>query len=118
MTSVPRSPGASPVGGVGGDGPIRRVTRRSLMGLAGGGAAAVIVAGASRPLAAFTVKEAPKDIDDAYQSACRDARDYNAEIRAAVVESARGDGLDRADIDAIVAAYTCPLCGCSVTDAG
>jgi hypothetical protein len=90
------------------------LTRRrflSTTALAGAGAGAVLLAG--KPAAAFTQKPMDAETHKLYASACGgpDAKPYHQELLVEAKAKLPG-GISDAEIEAAMAALTCPICGC------
>jgi hypothetical protein len=93
----------------------RMITRRHLLAttmLAGGGAAALLAG--TRPAGALSVETMNPETRRLYLSACT-ARDgaYHRELVAEVRQALQNRASD-AEIDAAIAAATCPVCGCPI----
>lgn len=83
----------------------------STTALAGAGAGAALLAG--KPAAAFTQKTMDAETHKLYASACGgpDATGYHQELLAEA-KAKLPSGISDAQIEAAMAALTCPICGC------
>lgn len=83
----------------------------STTALAGAGAGAALLAG--KPAAAFTQKTMDAETHKLYASACGgpDATAYHQELLAEA-KAKLPSGISDAQIEAAMAALTCPICGC------
>lgn len=87
---------------------IDSTRRRFLASSAIFGAAAVTAAKAM----AFSLGPGDADAEKAYLSACTAQNSYHQQLLAEV--TAKLDGRPQQEIDAVVAALTCPFCNCPV----
>ena len=90
------------------------LTRRrflSATALAGAGAGGVLLAG--KQAAAFTQKPMDAETHKLYANACGgpDAKAYHQELLAEA-KAKLPSGINEAQIEAAMAALTCPICGC------
>jgi hypothetical protein len=74
------------------------------------GAAALATAKAR----AFSLDVGNAEAEALYLSACSAKNAYHAQLIAEVTAQLSGTGTPQAEIDATVAALTCPFCGCPV----
>ena len=83
----------------------------STTALAGAGAGAVLLAG--KPAAAFTEKPMDAETHKLYANACggAGATAYHQELLAEA-KAQLPSGISDAEIEAAMAALTCPICGC------
>jgi hypothetical protein len=90
------------------------VSRRrslSITGLAGLGAGAALLSG--KRASAFTQKPMDAETHKLYANACGglEAKAYHQELLAEV-KAQMPSGISDAEIEAAIAALTCPICGC------
>ena len=91
--------------------PLSRRRFLSTTALAGVGAGAVLLAG--KPAAAFTQKPMDAETHKLYANACGgpDATAYHQQLLAEA-KAQLPSNISDAEIEAAIAALTCPICGC------